>query len=138
MEKDFAVRGGLRFAALPCYNGRNRKTTIHRKEEPHMDIKAKVDEIVRKIKADDGLGKRFLKEPVKTLEDLLGVDLPDEQLKALVENVKKKLQSGEVAEKVGPAADTVADTLSGVAGKLKLDKVADKLEDAVGGLLGKK
>ena len=103
-----------------------------------MDIKAKVDEIVRKIKADDGLGKRFLKEPVKTLEDLLGVDLPDEQLKALVENVKKKLQSGEVAEKVGPAADTVADTLSGVAGKLKLDKVADKLEDAVGGLLGKK
>ena len=103
-----------------------------------MDIKAKVDEIVRKIKADDGLGKRFLKEPVKTLEDLLGVDLPDEQVKALVENVKKKLQSGEVAEKVGPAADTVADTLSDVAGKLKLDKVADKLEDAVGDLLGKK
>ena len=54
-----------------------------------MEIKAKIEELVKKIKADDGLAKRFAKEPIKTLEDLLGVDLPDEQFKALLEGIKK-------------------------------------------------
>jgi NTP pyrophosphatase (non-canonical NTP hydrolase) len=104
-----------------------------------MDIMAKIDELVKKIKADDGLAKRFAKEPVKTLEELLGVDLPDEQLKALVSGVKEKINNvdkdeigdklGDVAGKVGDVAGKVGDTLGDVAGK-----VGDKL----GGLLGKK
>ena len=32
---------------------------------------------------------------MKTVEDLLGVDLPDEQIKAVVEGVKAKLLAGD-------------------------------------------
>ncbi len=99
-----------------------------------MDIIAKIDELVKKIKADDGLAKRFAKEPVKTLEDLLGVDLPDEQFKALLDGVKAKLNLGDVGGKLGDLADKVGDKLGDLADKVGLDDVADK----VGDLFGKK
>ena len=103
-----------------------------------MDIMAKIDELVKKIKADDGLAKRFFKEPVKTLEDLLGVDLPDEQVKALVEGIKAKLNSGDMGAKLGGVADKVGDKLDDVADKLGLDDLADKVSDKLEGLFGKK
>jgi hypothetical protein len=70
-----------------------------------LDIKAKIDEIVAKIKNDDKLGEQFKKEPVKAIEGLLGVDLPDEAVKQVVEGVKAKLAGSAVAEKVGGAVD---------------------------------
>lgn len=56
-----------------------------------MDIKEKVEEIVEKVKDDKDFKEEFLKNPVKALERILGVDLPDEQMKALAEGVKAKL-----------------------------------------------
>ena len=103
-----------------------------------MDIMAKIDELVQKIKADDGLAKRFFKEPVKTLEDLLGVDLPDEQVKALVEGIKAKLNAGDMGTKLGNVADKVGDKLEDVADKLGLDDLADKVGDKLSDLFGKK
>ena len=43
-----------------------------------MDIKAKADEIVGKIKTDKTLASKFKTDPISTVEGLLGVDLPDE------------------------------------------------------------
>ena len=43
-----------------------------------MDIKEKIEEIAEKILKDDALQKQFKKEPVKAIEKLLGVDLPDD------------------------------------------------------------
>jgi hypothetical protein len=110
-----------------------------------MDIKAKIDELVQKLKADDGLAKRFFKDPIKTLEDLLGVDLPDEQVKALIEGIKAKLNSEEMGEKVEGftdkvegLADKVGDKLGDVADKLGLDDLANKVGDKLGDLFGKK
>ena len=65
-----------------------------------MDIKAKIDEIISKIKGDKGLLSKFQKEPVKTIEDLIGVDLPDEQVKKIVEGVKAKLNLDKVTDKI--------------------------------------
>ena len=45
-----------------------------------MDIKAKIDEIVKKVKSDDAFAEKFKKDPVKAVEGVLGVDLPDEQI----------------------------------------------------------
>lgn len=56
-----------------------------------MDIKEKVEEIVEEVKDDENFKKEFKENPVKALEDLLGVDLPDEQMKALAEGIKAKL-----------------------------------------------
>lgn len=62
--------------------------------EFNIDIKAKIDEIVKKLQADPALLKNFQKDPVKTLEAMTGVDLPDEKLQPLVSGIKAKLAAG--------------------------------------------
>ena len=56
-----------------------------------FDIKKIVEDIVSKIKNDKDIGEKFQKDPTKTVEGLIGVDLPDDQVKPLVEGVKAKL-----------------------------------------------
>lgn len=66
-----------------------------------MDIKAKIDEIVNKVKSDDGFASKFKSEPVKAVEEVLGVDLPDDQISKVVEGVKAKVNLGGIADKIG-------------------------------------
>ncbi len=56
-----------------------------------MDIKEKIEELVEKIKGDENLLKNFKKEPVKTIEKLIGIDLPDEQLQKIADGIKAKI-----------------------------------------------
>ena len=56
-----------------------------------MDIKAEITKIVDKIKNDDDLLAKFKKDPVKAVEGLLGVDLPDDIIEKVVEGVKAKI-----------------------------------------------
>ena len=68
-----------------------------------MDIKAelkqKAEELVKKIMADKDIAAKFQKDPVATLEELLEVDLPNDQIMALAEFIKAKIG----AEKIGNA-----------------------------------
>lgn len=73
-------------------------------------ILSKVDELAKKIGADKNLLANFTKDPVKTLEGLLGIDLPDDQINAVIKGIKAKLD---------------------------LDKAGDLLS-SIGGLFGKK
>ncbi len=57
-------------------------------------IKDKTSEIVEKLKGDPQLLESFQKEPEKTLESKLGVDIPDGMLDKIVEAVKKALAGG--------------------------------------------
>ena len=69
-----------------------------------MDIKAKVEEIVAKIKGDEELQKKFTSDPVGAIESLIGVDLPNDQVNAVVDGVKSKLAGGAlggIADKIG-------------------------------------
>ncbi len=69
-----------------------------------IDIKAKAEEIVAKVKGDKELASKFKKDPIHTIESLIGVDLPDDLTQKLVNLVKSKLsaeQLGEVAGKLG-------------------------------------
>ena len=43
-----------------------------------MDIKAQIESIAEKIRKDKSLQAEFKKDPVKAVEKMLGVDLPDE------------------------------------------------------------
>ncbi len=54
-------------------------------------MKEKVDEIVNKVKSDDKLLEKFKKDPIKTVEEIIGVDLPDDQINGIVTAVKAKL-----------------------------------------------
>ncbi len=66
-----------------------------------MDVKAKIDEVVEKLKNDDKLLEKFRSDPVKTLEGILGVDLPDEQLKQLADGVKAKIDLDKLGGALG-------------------------------------
>lgn len=66
-----------------------------------MDIKAKVEEIVNKIKNDKGFADEFKANPVKAVENVVGVDLPDDQINKLVDGIKAKISVDDVKEKVG-------------------------------------
>lgn len=66
-----------------------------------MDIKEKIEEIVNKVKSDEGFADKFKSEPVKAVEDVLGVDLPDDQINKVVEGVKAKIDLGGIADKIG-------------------------------------
>ena len=57
-----------------------------------FDIKEKIDEIVDKIKADPKMLEQFKSEPVKVIEKLVGIDLPDEKLQPLVNGIRLSLQ----------------------------------------------
>lgn len=78
-----------------------------------MDIKERIEKVVDRIKSDDQLLTKFKQEPTKTVESVLGVDLPDEVLDKVVAGVKAKLATANLGDKLGSAADG----LKGIFGK---------------------
>ena len=69
-----------------------------------IDIKAKIEEIVKKLTSDQNLLKNFEQNPTGTVEKLIGVDLPDDPINQIVAGVKAKLNVGGlkgVADKLG-------------------------------------
>lgn len=66
-----------------------------------MDIKAKVEELVEKIKANPKMLSQFRENPVPVVETLLGMDLPDDQILKIAELVKAKLDLDKVGDLLG-------------------------------------
>ena len=66
-----------------------------------MDIKAKIEEIVKKLMADKTLMARFEKNPASVIEEYVGIDLPDEQVNQLVEGIKAKIKLDQVSDVLG-------------------------------------
>lgn len=66
-------------------------------------ILEKVNEVVDKLKSDDKLRAQFMKEPVKTLEQIFGVDLPDDVIEKIVNAVKANLTAEDIGDLVGAA-----------------------------------
>jgi len=56
-----------------------------------MEIKEQITKLVEAITKDDGLKTQFQKEPIKAVEKVLGVDLPDELAEQVIQGVKAKL-----------------------------------------------
>jgi len=63
-----------------------------------MDIKAKINELVEKIKNDPQILAEFKEDPVVVIEKLLGVDLPDDLIEKVVEGVKAKITADRLSE----------------------------------------
>lgn len=68
-----------------------------------FDLKGKISEIIDKIKNDKGLMDKFKASPENTVEELIGVDIPDGMLSKVVDGVK----SGIVADKAKDALGTL-------------------------------
>ena len=66
-----------------------------------MDIKEKIEQAAKKLMNDPKLLQKFEKEPVKVIEELVGMDLPDALVEQLIDGIKGKL----AATKVGNALE---------------------------------
>ena len=44
-----------------------------------MDIKKIIEDLIEKVKNDKDFGKKFKEDPVKAVEGIVGVDLPDDK-----------------------------------------------------------
>ncbi len=66
----------------------------------NFDIKGKIEEVANRLKDDPALLKEFQKEPVKAVEKLLGIDIPDEQLQPLIDGIKAKLTAEDISNVV--------------------------------------
>lgn len=68
-----------------------------------MDIKAQVNEIVEKVTKDEKIKEQFQKDPVKAVESVIGVDLPDD----IVDQVIKAVQGKIATDKLSGAMDSI-------------------------------
>ena len=75
-----------------------------------MDIKEKIEEIVKNVKNSKDLKEKFATNPVKVVEEILGIDLPDELIEKIIEGAKEKLSG---------TAENAEDITTGLLGKLK-------------------
>ena len=66
-----------------------------------MDIKAKIEELVEKIKGDKDLMTKFQKDPITTVEGLLGIDLPNDQVQNIVDGIKAKSELDKIGGMLG-------------------------------------
>ena len=73
-----------------------------------MDIKAKVEELVKEIQKNPKMLAQFKENPVPVIEKLVGMDLPDDQIMKLADLVKAKMD-----------LDKAGDLLKGLGGLFK-------------------
>ena len=66
-----------------------------------MDIKAKIEEIVKKLMNDKSLMTKFERNPVSVIEELIGIDLPDQQVNQLIESIRAKIKLDQVGDVLG-------------------------------------
>ncbi len=75
-----------------------------------MDIKEKLDKVVNKVKSDKNFKNKLMKDPVNALEEVLGVDLPNEQIDKIIDGVKAKITK----DKAEDLMENVGEKLSGI------------------------
>lgn len=78
-----------------------------------MDLQKIIKEVFDKLSKDEKLQEKFFSDPTSVLEKLIGIDLPNDQINAVIEGVKAKLKLDDVAEK----AQGIMGALGGLFGK---------------------
>lgn len=68
-----------------------------------MDMKEQISKVAEEISKNPNIKEQFEKEPVKVIEKLLGIDLPDDIVMKVIDGVKAKL----TVDSVSKAADAL-------------------------------
>ena len=66
-----------------------------------MDIKAMIETAVKKLMSDKDLLAKFEKNPASVIEELIGVDLPDELVNQVVDGIKTKIKLDQLGGVLG-------------------------------------
>ena len=71
------------------------------------NLPEKIQEVVAKVSADKTLLEQFQKEPVKVVEKVVGVDLPDDVVNKIIDGVKAKLTADKASGVIGDVAGAI-------------------------------
>lgn len=66
-----------------------------------LDIKDKIEELAEKIKEDKALQKKFTTDPIGAVEELIGVDLPNDQIEKIADGIKAKIKLDDLGSALG-------------------------------------
>lgn len=76
-----------------------------------MEILEKVEAIVKKAEADPNLLSELKADPAKAIENLTGIDIPEDKINEVIAAVKAKL----FVDKAGAAAEGAGEKVEGLA-----------------------
>ena len=65
------------------------------------EIQEKIDALVEKVKSDKNIAAKFQKDPIATVEELLGIDLPNDQIEKVVDMIKAKINVDKICGALG-------------------------------------
>lgn len=66
-----------------------------------MDIKEKIERAAKKLMNDKNLMAKFEKNPASVIEELIGVDLPDDLVNEVIDGIKAKIKLDKVGDALG-------------------------------------
>ena len=66
-----------------------------------MELKEKIDQAANKLMADKTLMAKFESNPVSVIEQLIGIDLPDQQINQVIDGIKAKIKLDQVGDMLG-------------------------------------
>ena len=72
-----------------------------------MDIKGQINKIIEEISNNPDIKEQFEKEPVKAIEKVIGIDLPDDVVMKIIDGVKAKI----TVDGISKAADALKDMI---------------------------
>ena len=65
------------------------------------EIKALIKKLADKVQSDDEIKELFKKDPIKAVEKILGVDLPDDVVKKILDGVKASITIEDAKDLLG-------------------------------------
>lgn len=66
-----------------------------------MDIKKNVEQLVQKLQKNPKLLEEFKNNPIPVVEQLVGMDLPDDQIKQMAELIKARIDLDKMGNLLG-------------------------------------
>ena len=89
----FCLRFDLRYGRI--------EVEIYREGVPTMEIKEQIEKMAKKVLSDKELMELFKKDPIKAVEKILGVDLPDDIIEKVVAGVKAQITAETAKDVMG-------------------------------------
>ncbi len=65
------------------------------------EVKDLIRKLVDKVQSDDEIKALFKKDPVKAVEKIIGVDLPDDVVKKIIDGVKASITVDDAKDLLG-------------------------------------
>ncbi|MDD3220242.1 MAG: hypothetical protein PHC41_06395 [Lachnospiraceae bacterium] len=84
-----------------------------------MEIIEKIEAIVKKAESDPDILKKLKEDPAKAIEELSGIDIPEDKINEVIAGVKAKLAIDSAGDKVEGLGEKLEDAAKGAIDGIK-------------------